>query len=86
MKPIKVKNYTVTIKDEYLYIKVEGYARSYQLKLEDEGLVLDVVSEKEDTLEPIYHGTNDEELVCEYCGKPDCDFDCDESQAGGFDD
>lgn len=26
------------------------------------------------------------ENACDYCGLEDCDFDCDESQAGGFSD
>lgn len=32
--------------------------------------------------------TQDEKLrnePCQYCGKSDCDYDCDESQADGFD-
>jgi len=27
----------------------------------------------------------EEKEECEYCGKPECNYDCDESQAGGFD-
>jgi len=82
MKTIKVKNYTVKIEGEYIHINVKGYARSYQLKLENEGLVLDVVSEKEGLIEE--HHCCHETLVCEYCGQPECDFDCDESQADGL--
>jgi len=78
----KIKNYTVKRNGEYLYIKVKGYSHYYQLKLEDEGLVLDLVSSNDKgILSDLFHCVNDEVLICDYCGKPDCDYDCDESQA-----
>ena len=37
--------YTVHLDGQYLTIEVKGYPLVYQLKLEDEGLVLDVADE-----------------------------------------
>lgn len=39
--------YSVTIEGQYLYITVEGWEGYYQLKLDDEGLVLDFVNGEE---------------------------------------
>ena len=58
-----IVRYEVTTKDEYIYIKVGTYNSSYQLKLDEEGLVLDVVHENGE-LTAVFHCVNDEEL-CE---------------------
>ena len=42
----------------------------------------EILCEYSHTLHPDTWTVDKEE--CEYCGKADCEYDCDESQAGGF--
>jgi len=59
----KSGKYTVLIKDQYLIIKHKDYAPvEYQLKLEDEGLVLDVVPGGHSNLRAVFHCLNADEL------------------------
>lgn len=64
---IKCKQYNIEIKDEYIYILVQDYKKYYQLKLEDEGLVLDVINPNPEdktveVMESLCHCLNDEVL------------------------
>jgi hypothetical protein len=59
-------------------IKAKGFENNYQLKMDDEGLVL--VSNDGEIVSDLFHCMNEESLVCEFCGKNDCSLSCDESQ------
>lgn len=59
-KPIIYGKYTVTFENGYLFIKHSDFQQNiYQLKLEDEGLVLDVVGAE---LQTLFHCMNSEVL------------------------
>jgi len=56
--------YTVIVKYPYLIIKHADYPDAYyQLKLEDEGLVLDAVFNNSSTMESLFHCMNSETFV-----------------------
>lgn len=57
---IMSENYEINIDHNYIYIKHKNHANFYQIKLDDEGLVVDI-DDNGDLVE-LFHCVNDEVL------------------------
>ena len=54
-------DYSVEISEGYIYLEVKGYDSVYQIKMEDEGLVID--TQHSDRYSVLFHCTHDEALL-----------------------
>ena len=87
MKKKTKKAYSVEVKGQYILIKHKDYGYHYQIKLEEDGLVFDIIynkvhSKDEDHVREMStaYVYNDEELVCELCGEAKCLMTCEKEE------